>query len=166
MLEARKLAADFRKATGKPLGISNEIAVHDVIRLMHLKPVEAGVGGHDAIGTGEREGKRIQIKGRTWNPDAKTTQRIGQIKMEAEWDSIMLIIMDENYEPLEIYEAERDDIVETVKKTSKKRRSRGAMSLHKFKALGKQVWSKEDSDVPSNENSETEPDEGQASTSS
>lgn len=144
MLEARKLAADYRRATGKPLGISNEIAVHDVIRLMQLRPVDSGIGGYDAVGTGEREGKRIQIKGRslqTDKDDASSGQRIGQIKTEQEWDSVMLILMDEAYEPLEIYEAERDEILEVVKKSSSKRRKRGAMSVNKFKAIGKRVWS-------------------------
>ena len=65
MLEARKLAAQYRVATGKPLGISSEIAVHDVIRLMNLKPAESQQIGYDAVGTGIREGRRIQIKGRT-----------------------------------------------------------------------------------------------------
>ena len=144
MLEARKLAAEYRKATGKPLGISNEIAVHDVIRLMKLQAVDTSTGGYDAIGTGEREGKRIQIKGRTINPekeDSGSSQRIGQIKAEQEWDSVMLILMDEAYEPLEIYEAERDKIIEAVKHSSTKRRNRGAMSVNKFKAIGTRVWS-------------------------
>ncbi|MEE9358706.1 hypothetical protein [Candidatus Vondammii sp. HM_W22] len=35
---------------GKPLpGISNEIALHDAIRLLQLEPVEASVGGYDAV---------------------------------------------------------------------------------------------------------------------
>jgi hypothetical protein len=143
MLEARKLAADYRKATGKPLGISNEIAVHDVIRLMHLSGVEAGVGGYDAIGTGEREGRRIQIKGRTLIPDSRSSQRIGQIKMEQAWDSVMLILMNEQYEPLEIYEAERDVIEKTVHNTSSKRKNRGAMSIGKFKSIAQMVWSQD-----------------------
>ena len=106
MLEARKLAANYRRATGKPLGISTEIAVHDVIRLMNLVPAEPGAGGYDAIGTGTREGRYIQIKGRTIFDDKKGGQRIGQVKIDQEWDSVMLILMDEDYEAKEIYEAD------------------------------------------------------------
>ena len=33
--QARQLAADYRRTTGKPLpGVSNEIALHDVLRLL------------------------------------------------------------------------------------------------------------------------------------
>jgi len=141
MLEARKLAVNFRQATGKPLGISNEIAVHDVIRLMHLEAVTAGGnGGYDAIGTGERAGKRIQIKGRSVSSESKSSQRIGQIKQDKEWDSIMLILLDDAYEPLEIYEADRQPIMEVVIQTSHKRRNRGALSLARFQKIGKLVW--------------------------
>lgn len=143
MQEARKLAADYRAATGKPLGISNEIAVHDVIRLMQLRAAPLGDGGYDAVGTGMHEGKLIQIKGRTINPESSSSQRIGQIKVDKEWDSIMLILMNEQYEPLEIYEAERSTILEAVEKTSAKRRNRGALSVSRFKNIGRRVWARD-----------------------
>jgi hypothetical protein len=142
MLEARKLAANYRRATGKALGISNEIAVHDVIRLMKLVPSEPEAGGYDAIGTGSREGKYIQIKGRTLF-SKKGGQRIGQIRLEQEWDSVMLILMDENYEPYGIYEADREVIVSAVAEASTNRAKRGAMSVARFKAIGRRVWSSE-----------------------
>jgi len=144
MLQARKLAADYRRATGKPLGISNEIAVHDVIRLMKLVPAEPGAGGYDAIGTGSREGRYIQIKGRTIFDDSKGGERIGQVKMDQEWDSIMLIIMDEDYEPSEIFEATREAIIEAMADISPKRAKKGALSVARFKAIGEIVWSSAD----------------------
>ena len=143
MLEARKLAAQYRVATGKPLGISSEIAVHDVIRLMNLKPVEAPHAGYDAVGTGPREGRRIQIKGRTVSDDPKNNQRIGQVKVDQDWDSVMLVLMNDLYEPLEIYEAQRDNILDAVANTSTKRRNRGALSVAKFKHIAQLVWSAE-----------------------
>ena len=141
MVEARKLAAQYRVATGKPLGISSEIAMHDVIRIMDLQPTDNPQMGYDAIGKGPREGKRIQIKGRTVSEDAKSNQRIGQIKVDQDWDSVMLVLMNEQYEPLEIYEAQREQILDAVANTSTKRRNRGALSVAKFKHLGKLVWS-------------------------
>ncbi|MCF6210375.1 MAG: hypothetical protein L3K24_06835 [Gammaproteobacteria bacterium] len=143
MMEARKLAADYRRATGKALGISTEIAVHDVIRLLKLIPAEPGAGGYDAIGTGVREGRRIQIKGRTIFSDKKGGQRIGQIKVEQDWDSVMLIIMDENYEPQQVIEAAREAVTEAMADTSASRAKRGAMSVARFRAIGRLVWSQE-----------------------
>lgn len=151
--EARKLAVNFRQATGEPLAISNEIAEHDVIRLMHLEKVPAGSsGGYDAIGTGERAGKRIQIKGRSMASESKTSQRIGQIKQDKEWDAIMLILLDDAYEPLEIYEAEREPIMQAVQQTSQKRRSRGALSVARFKKIGRRVWQREDAQATASNN--------------
>lgn len=143
MLEARKLAAQYRIATGKPLGISTEIALHDVIRIMDLKPSESAQAGYDAVGQGTREGRRIQIKGRTVTDEAKSNQRIGQIKVDQQWDSVMLVLMNEHYEPLEIYEAQREQILQAVASTSAKRRNRGALSVAKFKHIGQLVWSVE-----------------------
>ncbi|MGD8594682.1 MAG: hypothetical protein PVF82_17785 [Gammaproteobacteria bacterium] len=145
MVEARKLAAQYRVATGKPLGISSEIAVHDVMRIMKLQPADNPQAGYDAVGTGIREGKRIQIKGRTVSEEVKSNQRIGQIKVDQDWDSVMLVLMNEQYEPLEIYEAHRDQILDAVANTSTKRRNRGALSVAKFKHLGQLVWSAENS---------------------
>lgn len=144
MGEARRLARDYRLAMGKPLaGISAELAVHDAIRLLDLEAVPAGAGGYDAVGCGRRTGKRIQIKGRAIFDESKGGQRIGQLKTEQEWDSVMLVLMDENYEPVEIYEAEREDVMEAVDKSSSSRSKRGAVSVAKFKIIGQLVWSRE-----------------------
>lgn len=143
MLEARKIAAQYRRATGKPLGISSEIAQHDVMRLMELKPSEQENAGFDALGTGSREGRKIQIKGRTLSGDARSSQRIGQVKTDQEWDSVMLLLMDAEYNPVEIYEANREEILSVVNQTSNKRRHRGAMSVGRFKNIGRLVWSRE-----------------------
>lgn len=151
MLEARRLAAEYRRATGKPLGISNEIAVHDVIRIMGLEAAGADTSGYDAVGTRERKGQRIQIKGRSIASEAKSSQRIGQIKMDQEWDSVMLILMGEDYAPIEIYEASRDAIIDAVKKSSTKRRNRGALSVAKFKYIGKRVWAETETGIGSDE---------------
>jgi hypothetical protein len=140
--EARRLAADYRRVTGKPLaGVSGEIAQHDTARLMNLEICNPSPGGYDAIGHGSREGKRIQIKGRAIFDEGKSGQRIGQLKIEQQWDSIMLVVMDENLEPYEIYEAAREDILQALDDApSNKRSKRGAMSVAKFKNTSRLVW--------------------------
>ena len=144
MGEARRLARDYRLAMGKPLaGISAELAVHDAMRLMDLEAADKGVGGYDAVGRGTRAGKRIQIKGRAIFDESKGGQRIGQLKIEQDWNSVMLVLMDENYDPVEIYEAERADILAAADKTSSNRSKRGAVSVAKFKIIGRLVWSRE-----------------------
>ena len=143
--EARRLASEYRKATGRPLaGISNEVAVFDAARLLDLEPAKGNAGGYDAVGRGSREGKRIQIKARAIFDENKQGQRIGQLKTNQDWDSVMLVLMNEEFEPYEIYEAQRDDILAALEDAGNaKRANRGAMTVAKFKIISELVWTRE-----------------------
>lgn len=142
--EARRIAADYRRATGKPLGISAEIACHDACTYLGLEPHDDAIG-YDAIGlNGEREGKHFQIKGRAIFDEKKGGQRLGQIKVEQDWDKILLVLMDEDFETTEIYEASRNDMLEELDEAGKSnRQKRGAMSVARFKRLAHLVWNRE-----------------------
>ena len=139
--EARRIAADYRRATGKTLGgVTGEVAENDAARLLHLELLKEKPGGYDAIGKGQREGKKIQIKGRAIFDESKSGQRIGQLKVDQEWDSVVLVLMNEDFEPFEIYEAERDVIMDAMGDSSSSRKKRGAMSVAKFKNIAQLVW--------------------------
>ena len=142
--EARHLAAEYRRTTGQALGLTSEIARHDACQLLELEPVTDGTGGYDALGRGEREGARFQIKGRVIFDEAKKNQRIGQLKLEQEWDSVLLVIMDENYETDAIYEASRAAIAEALDEQPDSNRSRrGVMSVAKFRNIADEVWNRQ-----------------------
>jgi len=146
--EARRLAAEYRKTTGKPLGISSEIAEFDAANKLGLELCQERSNGFDAIGKGEREGKRVQIKGRAVFDEKKSGQRIGQLKVDQDWDSVVLVIMDENYDAVEIFEAEREVILEALNESkSSNRNKRGAMSLAKFKKIADLVWVNEENEI-------------------
>lgn len=137
--QARQLAADYRRTMGKPLpGVSNEIAEHDAVQLLGLEtPTESDVAW-DAVDPAS--GDRIQIKSRTIFDESKGGQRIGQLKLNQPWDAVVLVLMDENYEPYEIYQAMRDDLADYVDASSSSRAKRGAMSVARFKIIGRLVW--------------------------
>jgi hypothetical protein len=141
--ETRRLAAEYRRATGQSLPVSAEIARHDVARILDLELQPQRVRGVDAIGRGEREGLRIQIKGRVIADEGKGGQRIGQLNRDGDWDLVILSLMDADYEPYEIYEATREEILEVLNDTSSKRARRGAMSVARFRIIGRLVWSRE-----------------------
>ena len=147
--QARQLAAEYRRTMGKPLpGISSEIAQHDAVKLLGLEPLDEGSeGGFDAIDP-SRGDKRIQIKSRTIFDESKSGQRIGQMKLDKEWDCVLLVLMDEDYEPYEMYEAEREDILDCIGKSSSSRTKRGAMSVARFKIIGRLAWTKENGVEP------------------
>ena len=144
--EARKLASEYRRTTGKPLaGVGVEIAEYDAARLLNLDLNVPPGSTYDAVGRGDREGKRIIIKGRTIFDEGKKGQRIGQLKAEQEWDSVVLVLMDEDHEPYEIYEADRGELVSDLEEAKQsKRAKRGAMSVAKFKNISRIVWTREE----------------------
>ncbi len=147
--EARRLAAEFRRTTGKPLpGVSGEIAEHDAAELLNLQLCDDRTAGYDAVGRGSRDGKRIQIKARVIFDEEKSGQRVGQLKLEKEWDSVVLVIMDENYQAMEIYEAERDDILDSMDDAARSnRKKRGAMSVARFKIISRLVWDRDEGEI-------------------
>lgn len=149
MTEARRIAAEYRKATGKPLGgVSGEIAEYDAARLLDLDLCREKPGGYDAIGRGRREGRRVQIKGRAIFDERKSGQRIGQLKIDQDWDSVVLVLMDEDYRPQEIYEAQRDEVLQALDEGAASKRSRrGAMSVARFKNIAQRVWTAEEGEL-------------------
>ncbi len=140
MSEARKLAADYRRMTGSALPISGEISRHDAATLLGMTLVEAG-NGYDAL---DQDGNRVQIKGRVMFEGQKSKPRVGQLRVGQDWDLAVLVLMDEDYEPVEIYQMSHEQIKSlTSDDVGKRRMSRGAMSVARFKAAGECVWSLE-----------------------
>jgi len=141
--QTRKLAAEFRRTTGTMLPVSGEIARHDVSHHLDLELNKENTAGFDAIGRNEREGLRIQIKSRVVGDSVKPGHRIGQLNPDGDWDLVILSLMDDEFEPLEMYQASREEIFDAVQDASSKRKKRGAISVAKFKIIGKLVWTRE-----------------------
>jgi hypothetical protein len=142
--QARQLAADYRRATGKSLPISNEIAKHDACVALQLQAMEKESGGYDAIGQSDDwQGLRMQIKGRAIFDESKRNQRIGQLKLDKEWDAVILVIMNEAFDSIEMYFVPRDVIADAIQNDKSSRSERGAMSVAKFKNIAQLVWTKE-----------------------
>lgn len=140
IVDAKKIAKRYRDLTGKPLGITGEVGEFTAADLKHLQLTKARQPGYDAIAP---DGHRIQIKARCVLPGSKKSQRLGSIRLKHEWDTVMLILLDGDFEPLEIYEARRPDTErELTKPGSKARNVRGSLSLNKFKSIASLVWSK------------------------
>lgn len=156
MQQARQLAANYRRTTGKTLaGVSGEISVYDATRLLHLAPAPNQVG-YEAIGTeksGDLQGDRVQIKGRTIFSDSKGVPRIGQLKMEQNWDSVVLVLLNDDYEPFEIYEIDRETLTDNVVDKDSKKSKKGAMTVARFKKIATLAWSNEWADNEASINS-------------
>ncbi len=135
---AKELAKEYRQITGKPLGITGEIGEYYAADTLNLNLTLARNPGYDAIA---QDGRRIQIKTRCILPNAKPGQRIGCIRFTYEWDTVMLVLINENYELMEIYEAKRDNVEsELAIPGSKARNERGALGVLKFMSIAEKVW--------------------------
>lgn len=142
--QARQLAADYKRMTDKPLpGVSNEIAEHDAAKLIGLELCKDRSAGFDAERIASTGPQRIQIKARTIFNDNYRGQRLGQLKLDKEWDSVVLVLMNDDYMPVEIFEAARHDIFDNLNDNSG-RMKRGAMSVAKFRNIATLVWTQEE----------------------
>ncbi len=139
IVQAKRLAREYRALTGRPLGITSEIAEYEAARLLHLSLSAVRQAGYDAI---DADGKRIQIKGRVVFENSNPGQRLGRIRLDHEWDALMLVLLDAAFEPIEIYEASRIEVEAALKAPgSRSRNERGALGVRKLKSIARLVWS-------------------------
>lgn len=134
--QARLIAGSYKRLTGRPLGITGEVAEYEAARLLGLELAEARAPGYDAL----RGAERIQIKGRVLGPDAKSGQRLGAIKLDYPWETALFVALDGDLRPTGIWEASRADVEAALSRTESKARQRGALSVAEFKSIGRQVW--------------------------
>lgn len=136
---ARDAATAYYRLTGKPLGITGEIGEYEAAKLLGLKLASARTPGYDAIWP---DGRRIQIKARMF-PRNKPLggQRMGSIKRTSDFETVMLVMLDEAYQPWGIWEAVREVVCRELDLPgSKSRNERGALAVAKFISIATEVW--------------------------
>lgn len=136
--ETRRIAAEYRRATGQVLPVSGELARHDAARLLGLTLLPNSEQGVDAIDAAQL---KYQIKSRVIFNQERGGQRIGQISLEGGWDRLLLVTMDASYQPTAIYQLDREAASAAVGDGSAGRQKRGALSVARIKALATRVWS-------------------------
>ncbi|WP_247309360.1 DUF6998 domain-containing protein [Ralstonia pseudosolanacearum] len=137
---AKQLAKRYRALTGRPLGITGEVAEYEAARILGLELAPVRQAGFDAIRWVGDRADRLQIKGRCIL-SKKPGQRVGQIDLNKEWDGVLLVLLDSDFEPIAIYEARHAAIEEALTLAgSKARNERGAMSVSKFRSVGRKIW--------------------------
>ncbi|PCJ88931.1 MAG: hypothetical protein COA54_01510 [Thiotrichaceae bacterium] len=141
--ETRRLAAEFKRTTGTMLPVSGEIARYDVSTHLKLTLNDDPNCGHDAIGLLERAGIKYLIKSRVVGDTVKSGHRIGQLNLNGNWDIIVLSLMNNDFEPMEMYQLKRADVIDVLANANKKRGKRGAISIAKFKIIGDLIWTRE-----------------------
>ncbi|MGD0515967.1 MAG: hypothetical protein ABSA26_00395 [Thermoguttaceae bacterium] len=139
--EAKTIAKKYKHLTGQPLGITGEVGEVEAAILLSLELAQVRQSGFDAFRRQDDTIQRIQIKSRCLAENPKPGQRIGSIQLEKEWDKVLLVLLNEYLEPTKIYEADRSVISQAIQiPGSKARNERGALTINKFKSIGKLLW--------------------------
>lgn len=139
--EVKRLARRYYELTGKPLGVTAEIAEYEAARLLDLELAPARTPGYDAIRRPAGRTELLQIKGRCILPNSKPGQRIGKIDLKKQWDAVLLVLLDDRFEPTAIFEANRLAVTQALTAPgSKARNERGQLGVTKFKSIGHKIW--------------------------
>jgi hypothetical protein len=139
--QAKRLGREYYELTGRPLGVTSEIGEYEAARLLGLTLAQVRQPGYDATRKTRNGVQRYQIKARCVLPTSKSGQRVGRISLIQEWDAVLLVLLDLDFEATAIYETDRAAITEALMKPgSKSRNERGALSISQFIAIATQVW--------------------------
>lgn len=131
----------MKTSTGKPLGLTGEVAEYVAAEILGLELAPPRTKGYDAIRKVPGGEQRIQIKGRAYGEDAKPGQRLGTIKRGSPCDAVLPVLLDNRtLEAREMWEAPIAAIEERLAVPGSKVRQNGALRINEFKRLARPVW--------------------------
>ena len=139
MAQTRLVAADYRNSTGQALPVTAELARFDAIDKLNLQKLD-GLNGLDAVDANDSQEKYL-IKGRVIFKGGKARQKLGQLSMAGEWEYLLMVLYDADYQATNIYKIARPTIEQEMQNTV--RDKRGSMTVAKYKAIGQLVWNDE-----------------------
>lgn len=142
MTQTRKLAADYHKQTGQALPVTEELARFDAVNLLGLKKLQ-DIDGVDAcdhleLNNPDKQLNQYLIKGRVIFKAGKARQKLGKLGIQPEWSNLLMVIYDPEYQPIYIYNIEREIIDKQMDGIAPDKR--GSMTVAKYKAIGQLVW--------------------------
>lgn len=140
--DIKLVAVRYYQLTGKPLGVTGELAELAAAEMLGLSLCMAREPGFDGWDHSTNPARRIQIKGRAVDPARRYRGRCPSIKCDATFDEVVLVLLDRStMEPLEIWQANACRIVAALTKPgSKARNQRGSLGISQFKAIATQLW--------------------------
>jgi len=145
MDETRRIAAEYRRSTGTVLPVAAELARYDAIRLLELKASDGSQRAVDATKIEDQLEIKIQVKSRVIFEPGKSGARIGQLNMDAAWDSLILVLFNAEYLPTHIYQITKSTLEQSLTDAAgHSKNKRGAMSLGRFMKIAEVIWSAED----------------------
>lgn len=139
--DAKVLAKRYYHLTNKPLGLTGEIAEYEAARILDLELEFARQAGYDATEVKNGSAIRIQIKGRYFSNPQMRGGRVGSIDLKQTFDTVLLVLLDADYNAFQIYEAARPAVEALLTRPgSKARNERGSVGISQFKAISALRW--------------------------
>lgn len=140
---ARPLAAEFYRLTGKPLGVTGEVAEQLVADLLGLTLADARTAGYDATRPDPGGGPpaRIQIKARAYPAGRDVGQRMGRLTPGMPCDAVLLALLDpETLDVREVWEAPFPALLARLIDPASSSARHGSFKIAEFMGLGARVW--------------------------
>ena len=145
--EAKRVAVEYYRLTGKPLGVTGEVAEYEAAEKLGLTLTSARTPAFDAFREIHGRKEFLQIKGRAVSPTDRYRGRVPKIKTDGEFDAVLLVLLDKStFEAIEIWRADRASVRERLSAPgSRARNERGSMGIRQFKSIAgaRPLWSKE-----------------------
>ena len=136
--QVKKLAGEYYRLTGKPLGVTGEVGEYEAARILGLDLAEARTAGYDAT---DKDGVRYEIKTRRFEGKNFSGQRIGKISSHEDWDKLLVVLLDEQFDAYLIFEADKDKVLKALDEPgSISRNERRALDVPKVKQIGRVKW--------------------------
>ena len=137
--QAKTIACRYYILTGKPLGVTGEVAEYEAAQRLDLKLSVARTAHYDAI---SMTGERIQIKGRAVDPGDRYRGRVSKIRTDGEFDSVLLVLLNKtSLDAMEIFKADKDAVRLLLDRPGgRARNERRSPSIMQFKAIATRTW--------------------------
>lgn len=140
--QAKKLAGEYYRLTGKPLGVTGEVGEFEAARILGLDLAEARTAGYDAT---DKDGVRYEIKARYFEGKYAGSETISSISRHETWDILLVVLLDKQFDAYRILEADKDKVLEVLNNPrNKAERERRVLSISRVSEIGRVKWSREE----------------------
>ena len=136
----RLLAVEYYRLTGRPLGVTGEVAEYVAAETLGLKLAPPRTPGYNAL----RGTERTQIRGRAHGEKTNSGQKMGRINTEDPCDTVLLVVLDNaTLEPREMWDAPIKAVKKCLAQPGPQARARGVLSIPEFTQIARKVWPQE-----------------------
>jgi len=139
LYQMKHLLKLFYSFKGKSLEYKQDISEYYAVKLLKLDVTRFEFSGTDVIRKTKQGEQKLLIKGAV-NEDNAILE---SFQINKGWHSIILVMFDRDFEPIKIFEAEKDSVKKLLKKyPPKEKYERVKIPLNKFISISKLIWEK------------------------